>query len=997
MPEDDVRIVPEESTTIETQEMGAIADTSLTSTVKMFLDWRHTSQGMEPMHERIVMDNASVLERANEQGLTLQQYVQKNPDKAIMEAEASLADWLRIQTSAAIEGQIKTTEGSWIVSKNMTKLIEERTKAAERQRDQIYEYAYTAYQDGERRRDHLIRTAYNRAVNRGDTRMLIYLMDRVDGRPGESKVADLDYDNAYNVYQIIHTLFDKQLEVLNSGSGTKIICCSRRAGKTLLLVAACLIECLRVPNTTCIYIGECWAPDTLLRKYDGTLVRADSVKVGDIMMGAGSEPQKVLALGNGTDQMYRIRSARVNAGIDFTCNSRHILTLMFTRDPLLSHIPKYCQDKYHFEYGKIYDIPLNEYLALPRGARDGLKLYRACIEYQEQAHFIHPYLFGLWLGDGTSSLPEIAVGKQDETVQDHMLQCFAQEMGLVVSKRWQDRGDIGCWVYYFKPEERSNRRDTNPMMAELRRLEVLNNKRIPVSYMFDSIENRLQLLAGLIDSDGHVLEHGQMTFANSDKQLIDDVMQLCQSLGLQVTCTSSIDRRYDSISYNLCIAGQLSDVPTRLDRKQCADSIYCPGYGFTVEPVGEGPYNGFVLDGNGRCLLADYTVTHNTLELTEGLINQAANQIIDQCKLRDRRGKRLNWRRFDNGSSILVRGLSNTKDPDLIRGHKAKVIVVDEFFHLKGELLNYLIQEVLQPMQLDYAADYKFLCAGTPPPIKGTYGEHAWKTWEVPHFTWTYKDNPHPSKLEDREAYVEKVLKEKGLTWESVLARREYGGEWIYDDDLLLYPEFHCYNPREAYPSFNIDQVLFGIDYGVGDHDTLIGIAWDSTERRGYVFHEDKFNRLDIKDRTVSQLQFLESRIISAWEEALAFFPSLSPKEANKRILWDADDNEQRVTDHFNLNLRLKQYPELRLNIVNAHKTQKVQMFDKIRDLLRTAHLLFIEGGVCANEATKTVLKRGPNGQVYPEVDMKTFHPDALPALRYALWNVIGREAAPKE
>jgi len=87
----------------------------------------------------------------------------------------------------------------------------------------------------------------------------------------------------------------------------------------------------------------------------------------------------------------------------------------------------------------------------------------------------------------------------------------------------------------------------------------------------------------------------------------------------------------------------------------------------------------------------------------------------------------------------------------------------------------------------------------------------------------------------------------------------------------------------------------------------------------------------------------------------------------------------------------------LRLNIQNAHKTDKPMMFDKIRDLLRTAHLLLIEDSKAAKECEKTVLRRGPNGQVYPDVDMKTYHPDLLPAMRYALWNVIGEESAPKQ
>ena len=65
-------------------------------------------------------------------------------------------------------------------------------------------------------------------------------------------------------------------------------------------------------------------------------------------------------------------------------------------------------------------------------------------------------------------------------------------------------------------------------------------------------------------------------------------------------------------------------------------------------------------------------------------------------------------------------------------------------------------------------------------------------------------------------------------------------------------------------------------------------------------------------------------------------------------------------------------------------------MFDKIRDLLRRGDLLLIEGGKTELEVQSTILLRGPNGEVYSEVDMKAYHPDILPALRYAVWNVVG-------
>lgn len=577
----------------------------------------------------------SVLETALEAGMSLQDFCIKFPDSAVRQAEAALAQWLDVQASAALTGGISTEDGLVAISKNQTAVLHDRIMYAERELEKVREFAFTSPRLGESRRDFLVRMLYNRAALKGDTRALVYMVDRLDGPPTEKKVEDLDMDYAFAVYQIIHMLFDKQLDVLNSGNGTKLVCCSRRAGKTELLVAICLIELLRKPRTVCIYIGE-------------------------------------------------------------------------------------------------------------------------------------------------------------------------------------------------------------------------------------------------------------------------------------------------------------------------------------------------------------------TMELTEQLVDEKMQKIIDHCNLKDKRGKRLNWKKLDNGSELLVRGLSNTKDPDQIRGHAAKVIVIDEFFHLKSDLLEYLQREVLEPMQLDYADDYKFICAGTPPSIKGTFGEFAWKNWDVDKFFWTWRDNPHPVSLDDRKAYIDRKLEEKGLTWDSSYARREYNGEWAYDEDLLLYPESHTYDHREGLPQMHIDRVLFGIDYGVSDSDALVGIAWSDSEKRGYVFHEDKFSRLDIKDRTVSQLEYLRGQIAYAWQEALDFFPTLDAREANKRILWDADDNNQHLTDDFNVNVRLKDHPEIRLNIQNAHKTDKVMMFDKLRDLFRTGALLLPEGGKVQHEVLSTILKRGINGEVYPEVDDNAYHPDLLPALRYAMYNAIG-------
>lgn len=630
-----------------------ILNVSFTEVTKQFvnekvsLPW-YKSQKRDSVDEEL----DSIYEIASAHRMPLFEFIMKDPEYAVMCVEMSYAKWTNILTQASLTGSIELTDKdgnpvSGSVTKNQTKLIEIRLAQSKSEVQMVTDYAMSMSNSDDKKRNHLVRTLYMNAVMHHDTKALIYLIDRLDGRPSETKIAEFSFDNAYNIYMILHTLFDKQLNVLNAGNGTSLVCCSRRAGKTHMLVACVIIECMRKPNTSCIYIGE-------------------------------------------------------------------------------------------------------------------------------------------------------------------------------------------------------------------------------------------------------------------------------------------------------------------------------------------------------------------TMELTESLVDDAMNKLIEECNLQDKRGKRFDWRKMDNGSKLLIRGLSNTKDPDQIRGKGAKVIVIDEFFHLKSELLSYLQNQVLAPMQMDYADDYKFLCAGTPPSIKGTFGEMAWKTWDVPHFNWTWENNPHPVSVESRRAYVEQAIEEKGFTWETPFIRREYLGEWAYDEDLILYPNVKFYNKTEGYPTWRISRVLIGLDYGVSDNDCIIAIAWSDDEGKGYQIFESKFNRLDILDRTMSQLEYLKERVKECWMLAIGMlmagpakdYDNNALRELNKRILWDADDNDQHVTDELGINMKLdefgEQYEGLRLQITNAHKTEKKMMWDKIDELMRTGKLLLQKDSKIEHECISTVLLRGPNGEIYNEIDEKVFHPDLLPAMRYCLWNVLG-------
>jgi intein/homing endonuclease len=69
---------------------------------------------------------------------------------------------------------------------------------------------------------------------------------------------------------------------------------------------------------------------------------------------------------------------------------------------------------------------------------------------------------------------------------------------------------------------------------------MINNKHIPHIYKCNSSENRLKLLAGLIDSDGHLIKNGGYEFTQKNEKLMDDVIYLARSLGF--SCNKKVKK-----------------------------------------------------------------------------------------------------------------------------------------------------------------------------------------------------------------------------------------------------------------------------------------------------------------------------------------------------------------------------------------------------------------------------------------------------------------------
>lgn len=130
------------------------------------------------------------------------------------------------------------------------------------------------------------------------------------------------------------------------------------------------------------------------------------------------------------------------------------------------------------------------------------------LQYKVQQFPIHPYLLGVWLGDGHSADGRVTC--EDDEVFERI-----ESLGYRVSKRL----GISQTVYGIRPL--------------LRSLEVLHSKHIPAQYLESSEYQRMELLRGLMDTDGHCNTRGTATFTNANERLANQVYDLAVSLGLR--------------------------------------------------------------------------------------------------------------------------------------------------------------------------------------------------------------------------------------------------------------------------------------------------------------------------------------------------------------------------------------------------------------------------------------------------------------------------------
>lgn len=378
--------------------------------------------------------------------------------------------------------------------------------------------------------------------------------------------------------------------------------------------------------------------------YDGTTKRDIDIKVGDVLMGTDSQRNVVTQIQYIEELCYKITPIK---GDSYFVGESDILSLTYSTNPTKTwreekkdfsitwfdniRNEKSCKTFSVKNYGdkekandaaekfkdnvstdNYFDISIKDFLTKPPHYQQFSKTYREGFDFPHTEFKFDPYIIGFWLGDGTEAVPEITTA--DPEIVSYLREYFAR-FNLHVTRYGGENG-----IKYRISSGLKNGIDgRNSFLNYLKDENLIKNKHIPLKFMMTSRENRLRLLAGLLDSDGS-LDKNCYDFIQKRERLFDEFIFLCRSLGFACykqpcvkICTNAPNGPKPGNYFRCQVSGEgLEEIPTILNRKKAAVRKLNKRVnisGIQIENIGIQTYIRIITE-QPKYLLHDFTVRH---------------------------------------------------------------------------------------------------------------------------------------------------------------------------------------------------------------------------------------------------------------------------------------------------------------------------------------------------------------------------------------------------
>ena len=280
-----------------------------------------------------------------------------------------------------------------------------------------------------------------------------------------------------------------------------------------------ILDTLNKENRLGIYVGlagtgKAMPKDTLIPTPDGERLLGE-IKVGDFVFDRKGHPTKVLGVyDRGVRRCFELT---FSDGRKTRCCDEHIWPCYTSKKNLKNLTLQEMMEKgirISAKSGARFRMPIN-----------------GCVEFSEKELPVHPYILGVFLGDGCCKERYLTLSSNDLPVVEKvakLLNATAEKLsennyswrfmkgGKAITTK-EVFGDIASWV-----------------------MRGSNEKSIPAYYLHGSSDQRIALLQGLFDTDGSVSSksNGLASFSTTSSELYAGVSYLLRSLGLSASTSS---------------------------------------------------------------------------------------------------------------------------------------------------------------------------------------------------------------------------------------------------------------------------------------------------------------------------------------------------------------------------------------------------------------------------------------------------------------------------
>ena len=369
-------------------------------------------------------------------------------------------------------------------------------------------------------------------------------------------------------------------------------------------------------------LGKAQPLDTKILTPDGFILMKD-IKIGDKILGADGEVQTVEAIyPKGVLPTYKVI---FSDGTFTRCCNEHLWNV--------------ATDNWIRRGTGYQTLSLDQIMQQDIYLSDRQQAYRFRIPivepicYEAKKVDISPYLLGVLLGDGG-----ITRNVYITTIDKEMLGYLELPKDCILCQRSKD-----SITYRISGKERGK----NSLKSFLKDYKLFGThsyeKFIPSEYLYNSIYVRLEVLRGLLDTDGTVTSSGHISYSTTSEQLAKDMKQLVWSLGGIVRERTRLGRykqkngeiKICRKSFRLSIMLPPDIIPFKLQRKidrLNTDRKYVPTRKIVdIQYLGGSKMQCIkVSNSDGLYLCDDFIVTHNTAQqiITIELLNAFPALII---------------------------------------------------------------------------------------------------------------------------------------------------------------------------------------------------------------------------------------------------------------------------------------------------------------------------------------------------------------------------------